>query len=379
VAVSPYGTWRSPLTAEVAVQGARELAEVSVDGEDVCWLEQRPDEGGRTAVVRRSADGAVADLSPPGADVRTRVHEYGGGPYLVAGGTLYFVEDGDQRLRRLDPGAREPVLLTPEPPSPGSVRYADMVLTPDGRHLICVRETLVGPGAADAIDELVAVPTTPGAGEPVVLASGRDFYASPRLRPDGRQLAYVAWDHPDMPWDGATVELADLGGLAVTATRRVAGGGGESAILPAFSPDGVLHLVTDRTGWWNLYAVAPDGSLRNLAPLEVELGQPPWELGQRLYGFLPDGRVAVVATDAERARSRDGRAPRAVGAHGLPELDHRGRRGLVHRLLPHRLRRGRPLRAGGRGPGRAGGAPQPRPARPGGVPAAARVDHLPHR
>jgi dipeptidyl aminopeptidase/acylaminoacyl peptidase len=306
-----YGTWTSPITAQLVVAGARGVSELLIDGQEVCWLELRPDEGGRTALVRRRPDGIIVEVTPSDANVRTRVHEYGGGSYLVAGGVTWYVDFADQRLRRLAPGDTEPRIISPEPPSGApqaqdpapdevaEVRYADFVLTPDGRHLVCVRESHHGPAATDVVNEVVAVPAD-GRGEAIVLATGRDFYAGPRVSPDGRHLVYVTWDHPSMPWDETEVVLADLDGLAVTGARTVAGGlgQGESAILPAFSPEGALHLVSDRTGWWNLYAVEPDhATLVNLAPIEVDLGQPGWLLGQSLYGFLDDGRIAVVATD----------------------------------------------------------------------------------
>ncbi len=293
----PYGSWPSPLTPQLVVSGARGVSELQVDGEDLCWLELRPDEGGRTVVVRRRPDGSVEDASPAGSNVRTRVHEYGGGSYLSVGGTLYYSEFADQRLYRLDPGAEQPVPITPEPVRPSAVRYAAFEPTPDGRHLICVRENHLGDTATEVVNEIVAIPAD-GSSDPVVLASGHDFYANPKLSPDGRRLAYVTWDHQNMPWDETEVVLADLNGLEVTASRTVAGGPGaaESVMAPTFAPDGTLHLLSDRTGWWNLYRLDADGSLTNLAEVAVELGQPAWVLGQSLYGYLRDGRCAVIAT-----------------------------------------------------------------------------------
>jgi dipeptidyl aminopeptidase/acylaminoacyl peptidase len=300
---APFGTWRSPITPQLVVAGARGISELQPDGEDLCWLELRPDEGGRTAIVRRSADGTVHDVTPPGANVRTRVHEYGGGSYLVRGGVTWYVDFADQRLRRLDPGSNEPRPITPEPEQPGALRYADLDCTADGRHLVAVRERHEGPAATDVVNEIVAIPAD-GAGDPVVLASGRDFYASPRLSPDGRSLAYVCWDHPSMPWDATEVRVATLDGTSVVAERAVVPAeAGESAIMPAWSPQGTLHLVSDRPHpdragrWWNLHALDTDGTLTNLLPIEADLGQPSWQLGQSLYGFLDDGRIACVATD----------------------------------------------------------------------------------
>jgi dipeptidyl aminopeptidase/acylaminoacyl peptidase len=301
---APFGTWRSPLTPQLVVAGARAISELQVDGDDVCWLELRPDEGGRTTVVRRRADGVVVDVTPAEANVRTRVHEYGGGSYLVRDGVTWYVDFADQRVRRCDGSGGTPVPITPEPPEPAALRYADFALTPDGGHLVCVRERHDGPAATDVVNEIVAIPSE-GDGEPVVLATGRDFYASPKLSPDGRELAYVTWDHPDMPWDATEVRVATLDGTSVVAEHTVAGGGTsrESAILPAYDAAGHLHLITDRRThglpgrWWNLHRVKTDGTLKNLLPIEADLGQPGWQLGQSIYGFLDDGRIAVIATD----------------------------------------------------------------------------------
>jgi dipeptidyl aminopeptidase/acylaminoacyl peptidase len=347
---APHGTWPSPLTPDLIVQGSRAISELQVDGEDVCWLELRPDDAGRTAIVRRTSDGTTTDVTPAGANVRTRVHEYGGGSYLVHGGTTWYVEFDDQRLHRLDAGSTEPRPITPEPPQPAAHRYADLTLTPDGRHLVAVRERHEGDAATDVVNELVAIPVDGDGDGITVLAQGRDFYASPAVSPDGHELAYVAWDHPNMPWDATDVIVATLQGTDVIAERTVTGPSrsaseasagtgpeipsrsaseasagtgpeipsrsaseasagtgrddvGEAAMAPRWDPSGGLHLITDRATdgrpgrWWNLHRVEGDGTLVNLLPIEAELGQPGWQLGQSLYGFLDDGRIAVIAVD----------------------------------------------------------------------------------
>lgn len=320
-APTPYGAWPSPITPELVVAGARGLGEVRLDGDDITWLEQRPDEEGRYVVVARHPDGTIEDLTPAGTNVRTRVHEYGGGSYLTAGGTVWFAEFTDQRLYRIEPG-EEPRPVTPEPPSPGAWRYADLELSPDGRHIVCVRERHEGDSADAVVDEIVALPADgEGGGQAIVIASGRDFYLSPRLSPDGRRLAYVAWDHPAMPWDDTELVVVDLDEeMDPSNSTSVTGGpgSGESVILPAWSLQGALHAVTDRGGWWNLHRWDEEsGELTNLAEVNVELGQPQWQLGQSLYGFLDDGRIAVVAVDhaVERPAILD---PRAGTVEPLP-------------------------------------------------------------
>jgi dipeptidyl aminopeptidase/acylaminoacyl peptidase len=292
-ATVPFGSWPSPISAELVAAGGVSLDEVRVAGSDVLWVEGRPLEGGRQ-VICRAADGhqEPEDLVPEGFNARTRVHEYGGGSYATHGGTLFFSNFGDQRLYRRDPGPGRPRPITPEPPSPAAHRYADACPTPDGRLLVCVRERHQRDG--EVVNELVAVPAD-GDGAPVVLASGRDFYSSPRVSPDGRRLAWLAWDHPNMPWDGTELQTAGLAGAGLAgAPVTVAGGQEESVFQPEWSPDGVLHLVSDRSGWWNLYRVASDGRLERLAPREEEFGHPQWVFGLSTYAFLPGGRIACI-------------------------------------------------------------------------------------
>jgi dipeptidyl aminopeptidase/acylaminoacyl peptidase len=247
----------------------------------VWWLERRPANGGRTTLVR---DGA--DVTAPELNVRTRVHEYGGGAWLLHGETAFLSRFEDQRLLRLDPGA-EPRPITPEPPEPGAIRYADGRATPDGGLVVCVRETHDGGG--EPRNELVAVPAL-GEEEPRLLASGRDFYSYPRISPDGTRLCWTCWDHPDMPWDGTELWLAPLDDP--DAARLVAGGRGESIWQPEWSPDGRLHFVSDRGGFWNLWREE-----EQLTFEEAELGYPQWLFGGSTYAFLDGGDVACLRVD----------------------------------------------------------------------------------
>jgi dipeptidyl aminopeptidase/acylaminoacyl peptidase len=303
-ATAPYGSWSSPISAELVAAGGVSLDEVRVAGPAVHWVEGRPLEGGRQVICRavpaRGGPGdrwggpqensPAEDLTPEGFNARTRVHEYGGGAYLVVGETLFFSNFADQRLYRQDPGSGRPRPITPEPPDPAAHRYADACPTPDGRRLVCVRERHQH-GQVD--NELVAVPAD-GGGPPVVLAAGRDFYASPRVSPDGRRLAWLEWDHPNMPWDGTELKLATLAGDGLAgAPVTVAGGPEESVFQPSWSPDGVLHLVSDASGWWNLYRAGP-GGLEALAPAQEEFGHPQWVFGLSTYAFLPGGRIACI-------------------------------------------------------------------------------------
>jgi dipeptidyl aminopeptidase/acylaminoacyl peptidase len=287
--VRPYGTWPSPLDADtIAGIPGHAFGSLSVAWPSVRWTASRPAEDGRVAVVEWR-DGQLRELTPPAANVRTRVHEYGGGALWFHGDIAYYSEFADGRLRRLEDGVATP--LTPEPPEPSSLRYADGDLTPDGRLLVCVRERHEG-GAVH--NELVTLPSDGSAG-PRPIASGHDFYAAPRVSPDGDRLAWICWDHPRMPWDGTELWVAELAADGtLTGERLVAGGPEESVVEPAWSADGRLHFVSDRNGWWNLYR--EDRALTALE--DGEIGTPAFVFGTARYAFLADGPIACVVTRA---------------------------------------------------------------------------------
>ncbi|WP_089406336.1 alpha/beta hydrolase family protein [Geodermatophilus saharensis] len=282
----PYGSWPTPVTSALVVRAAARLGEVAVGGGDVWWSESRPGEGGRSALVRRSADGAVADVLPQPWNARTRVHEYGGGAWAVAGGTLWFTHFDDQRLYRLDPGAADPVAVTPAPELPAGVRYADLAPTGDGG-LLAVRETHAASGAAaDVVNEVVRLAAD---GTAEVLVSGPDFVSDPRPGPDG-QLAWLQWDHPDMPWDAARLVVRAADG----AETVVAGGPGESVVQPVWGPDGGLLFLCDRSDCWSLYRWRPGGAVETVLDVGRDIGGPQWQFASSRYAVLADGRLVVA-------------------------------------------------------------------------------------
>ncbi|NJO74894.1 MAG: S9 family peptidase [Leptolyngbyaceae cyanobacterium RM1_406_9] len=290
--LAPYGSWKSPITSDLIVQGTIRLGEIRLDGDDIYWSEGRPLEGGRSVVVRRTPDGTTADITPTGFNVRTRVHEYGGGSYIVADKTVYFSNFADQRLYRQAVGS-EPQPLTPE----ANFRYADAVIDRQRNRLICIREDHTT-SEREAVNTVVAVSllgNSPTPGE--VLVSGNDFYSSPRLSPDGSQLAWLTWNHPNMPWDGTELWVAEVKENGELGDRHlIAGGLTESVFQPEWSPDGVLYFVSDRTNWWNLYRWQ-NGQVEPLCQKAAEFGLPQWVFGMFTYGFDRDSLICTYTED----------------------------------------------------------------------------------
>lgn len=305
--VLPFGSWPSSIHIEDLIADTVRLSDPWVDGDEIYWIEGRPAEAGRSVLVRRSPDGTTSDLTPPPWDVRTRVHEYGGGAYTVAGGTVLFSHRLDGRLYRLDPGADTPVAVTPE----GPFRYADLRFDAARRRFLAVREDHSGPG--QPVAAIVDVPLD-GDRDPRVLHSGPDFLAAPRLAPDGGTLAWLEWDHPDMPWDATRLRVAAvLEDGSLGRSDLAAGGHDESVVQPEWSPDGVLHFVSDRSGWWNLYRLLEGPRLDPIAPMEAEFADPAWTLDRASYGFMADGSIVAVARSAGRDRIHHVRPGEAIG------------------------------------------------------------------
>jgi dipeptidyl aminopeptidase/acylaminoacyl peptidase len=317
--IAPYGSWASPITSDLIVASSIGLGDILVDGSDVYWIESRPQEQGRTVIVRRSQTGQAADVTPPmpangqGAfNVRTRVHEYGGGAYLVSEGVVYFSNDGDQRLYRQE-GTAAPVPITEAPHLARGMRYADGIMDAARGRMIWVCEDHTA-GAEQPINTLVDI-SLEGSRPQRTLRSGSDFYAAPRLSPDNTRLAWLEWRHPNMPWDGTELWV---GRCAADGTidekRKVAGGDTESIFQPEWSPDGVLYFVSDRSGWWNLYRIAGDplntsAKADAVYPLKAEFGSAQWGFRPSRYAFASarrlicsfsrDGSASLAAVDLD--------------------------------------------------------------------------------
>jgi dipeptidyl aminopeptidase/acylaminoacyl peptidase len=300
---APYGAWKSPITSDLIVAQSISLSEVRLDGGTVYWVEGRPQEQGRNVVVRAGADGDATDVTPAPFNARTRVHEYGGGAWTMHDGTLYFSNFADGRLYRQAPDAA-PQALTPAPPARGrDWRFADGVIDRHRNRWIGVREDHTVEG--EAVNSVVAVDLNDGNAPGRELVHGHDFFASPRLAPDGRRLLWLAWDHPNMPWNGTLLYLAELGADgALGAPQAIAGGPAESIFQPEWSPDGAsIGFVSDRSGWWNLYRFElATRTTRALAPMAAEFGVPQWLLGASTYAFAGPDRIVCVYSQGGLAR-----------------------------------------------------------------------------
>ena len=283
VTTAACGTWISPITSAAIVAESVGLEQPQIVGDAVFWIEGRPREQGRSVVVRCDANQHITDVTPVGFSVRSRVHEYGGAALLIDGDTLWFCNVTDQRIYR-QIGEEVPQALT----NGSGMRYADAILDRDRQRLICVREEHAD-ASREATNTLVAIDLTNG--HETVLCAGHDFYAAPRLHPQGHTLAWLSWDHPNMPWDGTTLWRAGLAQDGMPEAPQVVAGAADDPIFqPAWSPGGVLHFVSERSGWWNLYRLIDD-TVQALCPMAAEFGRPLWNLGIATYGFTASGAI----------------------------------------------------------------------------------------
>ncbi|MCO5220014.1 MAG: S9 family peptidase [Thermomicrobiales bacterium] len=288
VTIAPYGSWKSPITSEAITASSIRFEDVVLDGDAVYWSEQHPNEKGRYAIERWTRDGGIEELLPAPLSARTRVHEYGGAAFTVIDGTIYFSNDADQRVYRLDTsGATTP--LTPE----GDIRHADFAFDAAHNRLIAVREDH-STGAKEAVNSIGTIPLD-GSMTGDVLIGGHDFFANPRVSPDGTQLAWLSWDHPNMPWDGCELWVGSIGADGTIGNQRlVAGGRDESIFQPTWSPDGTLYFASDRTGWWNIYRDTADGPQIVLAA-EREFAKPLWVFSISTFDFLDANRIIAIS------------------------------------------------------------------------------------
>lgn len=299
VQTAPYGSWKSAINADLLVQGSVRLSEATLVDGRYYWLESRPAEKGRSVLVQHCPTKGRRDLLPAPLSIRSKAHEYGGASYLVDGNTIYFVLAGDQRLYRMDMDKQVPEPLTAE----GPYRYADLQLDRRRGRLLCVQEDFSDGGEARARILAIAL-DKPLDSEPRVLAEGADFYSNPALDPVGDRLSFLRWNHPNMPWDGTELCLAEIAeDGSAGAPRVVAGGPGESVFQPQWSPEGELFYVSDRSNWWNIYRLGEGSQPAEGSPLwekAAEFATPQWVFGMSTYGFLNSDEILCTYTSEGR-------------------------------------------------------------------------------
>jgi len=291
----PYGSWPSPISAHSLVEGVSTILDMFVDGEDVWWSESRPDEGGRVAIMLRSGKEPPREITPSETNVRSRVHEYGGGAWCVAKACLYYVDFSDQRVRRISSDGQL-TLLTPTPPEGQSWRFADGRITPDGSSMVCVREVHhhFDDGMVVEPDNQIVSIATDGSFRIRELVVGADFYAFPRPSPDGEFLAWIQWLHPSMPWYGTELWVGRIEEGQIINAKKLEGGSEESVLQPEWSNEIDLYFLSDRTGWSNLYRFSDKGSVL-VCGGEFDIAGPLWGLGQSRYAITPEKDVLVAA------------------------------------------------------------------------------------
>lgn len=289
--IAPYGSWASPITIDMLIAGTTRLREPGSDGETVYWLEGRPDEGGRNTLIRLEG-GETTELTPNPFDVGSRVHEYGGGSWAARDGIVIVSNRSDNRLYRVREGA-DPEPITPE----GPWRFADLVIDTNHNRVIAVREDHSLEGV-EPINTLVQLDIPgPNADGGQVIISGTDFVASPALAPNGKSLSWLQWNHPNMPWDGTELWYADVGtDGSLGNIRYVTGGTDESIVRPRWNETGLPVFVSDRSGWWNLYADRGEKGIVPLRAMEAEFAEPQWVFGMSTWDFMPNGSIICAWT-----------------------------------------------------------------------------------
>ncbi len=325
--VAPFGSWPSSITASLIARQTVGLGQLAYDGDDLYWTETRPTESGRSVLMRKSRQARPVEALPPEFSVRSRVHEYGGGSFVVFDEVIVFSNDTDQRLYRKDPGA------SPRPLTPlGAIRYADSVVDRTRRAIVAVREDKRLFESREDVNTLVAI-SLDGDGQDAgrVLVAGADFYSSPRLSADGSRIAWLSWSRPDMPWDAAELWEAGLDAEgAIVEPRRVAGGGGESVFQPEWSPSGELYFVSDRSGYWNLYRWS-DGKVQPVLQRRAEFGVPQWTFGMSSYAFASAREIVLIYV--ERGIAHLGRLDLRTGIFSPMDVPYTSMSGIRGRTV----------------------------------------------
>tara|TARA_B100000700_G_scaffold236820_1_gene262763 strand:+ start:1017 stop:2960 length:1944 start_codon:yes stop_codon:yes gene_type:complete len=289
---SQYGSWESIFTPEKIIEGGLRLGEIRIDNNDIYFLEGRPAESGRSVIIKHNPDGTTEDVLPQNYNARNAVHEYGGGSYAVKDEIVFFTNWEDQLIYKVSADKISPI--TKPSNIPMGIRFADLTLSNDGKWIFCVRETHTKD--KEAQNEIVAVSTI--SSEIIVLASGRDFYSSPRPNPISNQICWLEWDHPNMPWDGNELYIADFDSQNISNKLKIDGSKNISILQPEWTNEGDLVYISDESGWWNLRKYS-DNKTSEILLEEIDHGGPAWQFGFRTY-FIHDNFIFLRGTSKDK-------------------------------------------------------------------------------
>lgn len=266
--IEHFGEWNSPIKSEDVAEGGKRFSQIAVDGEDLYWLVGLPEEKGRLALFKNGED------LLPQFNVRSRVHEYGGGAFAVLDEKVYFCNDSDQKIYLYDKGSISQITQT-------NRRYADLLPYKNQLFAVCEEH---GESVKNFIVKIDVM-----TGNELTLVEGADFYANLTLHPSGQELSFIQWNHPDQPWTESTLYTLNL---ETKDLKKIAGGSGISISLPRYSPNGSLYFSTDRSGYWNL--ATEKGALFDI---EAESGEPFWVFGSSRIAFLNEEKIALILTE----------------------------------------------------------------------------------
>lgn len=287
--ITEYGSWRSPVSSDLIVSESIKLSEIIFEGDDLYWIETRPLEKGRNVIVKYSSSGKIVDVTPAEFNARTRVHEYGGGSYIVDEGTIYFTNFSDQQIYRQLPDEKPELITNNE-----HIYYADFAMDKFHGRLISVAEDHACKQAK--VKNFISIIDLKNDCKDKILHGDNDFYSNPSISPNGAYLSWLSWNHPNMPWDRTELWVGRLDKNGITQCEQIAGGINESIFEPIWSPQGSLYFVSDRSGWWNIYKWE-NRSINPVLPMKAEFGLPQWVFGLSTYAFVNDN--CIVCTYAQ--------------------------------------------------------------------------------
>ena len=282
--------WESPITEDDVIHESLNISDIHIDGDDVYWIEKRDDEDGRNVIIKKDNNGNVTDVIPNKFNAKTNVHEYGGGSFSVSNGIVIFSNYPDNRLYKVSEADPLPTPITKDDPN---LRYANIAFDNFHNRIITVHENHTNPN--NIINSLVSI-NLEAPNNMITIKSGADFYSSPSINPDSTKLAWIEWNHPNMPWDSTSLHVGNISDDgSLLNHKQISGFQNESVSNPIWSPDGILHYISDSSGWWNIFCLKGTQEI-NLTPIKAEFTQPQWQLGINFYDFISEDNIVCSYT-----------------------------------------------------------------------------------